>query len=278
MATNEERVDILEEIFQIIEEFSKEPMIKDLPEFEKRLKFLEESKMLIYCLQNRSFSPINYDGADLLQRFAAREGGDSEKAIIFCLLFTEDAEADSVCAYYAKRVIGTAYGSEGNIIIINLDCDETTTCIAACILHELGHAKLASEQGRVFKQNTLPDDKRMEEELELWEFDAKLAYLIGGTQYRYEFDLLARQLQLFWANIGKDINWTGKGKLLDFCFGEAETEAAKKQRDTTLSYYCYLLAANRYLIDADRAYIRSQIADGLILNRQKHQDLVERNS
>lgn len=165
-------------------------------------------------------------------------------------MIQKDASMGPIAEYIAKTEF-SAYGSSYHYIILNINSYETDWFLATAILHEIGHAQAAEKENRVFFKADRTNDKRVQEEMRLWEFDCQVMSSIGGKDFINTTDLCLDKI----AHIAKNFPiatirfGSGFGSPMDYCYGHCSDERAVKNRDTTYSIYCLFAMADRYIKD-----------------------------
>lgn len=169
---------------------------------------------------------------------------DQDPLCIFPFV-NSDAAIHPNVAMAMRRISGAAYSPAQDCIFLNLEHMETDRYMATSILHEAGHAIKASEQDRLYKPSNRPVQERVQEELEMWLFDCKLAQTLGGDKLRREMHQTIAEITKPGAAGTIQGFRPGIGKSLDLCYRPVAGREERGGRDKLYWTFCQLLAAQR---------------------------------
>lgn len=146
-----------------------------------------------------------------------------------------------------KRTPWAMYAPEIHCVFLNGDHQETDRFCGSILLHEIGHAMLAQEEGRAHYRPTFYEIRStLEEELVMWKFDCHLALLLGGDEFHAEMEAaIARVLQRIAGGTPPTTFMVESGAPLDLCYGPIKGNLATSRRDSCFTVYCNLIALSR---------------------------------
>ena len=257
MISDETRFEAAEQIIDEVVKIAGNSAVQaNVPEVEQRLAFLKKNRMVVLvppenCIHENwgakhnaisGFLPRFYRFSLFLHRLFP---GKEPQNMGFCPLFSDDASINASVKYHFLATKIASYGAESNSVYINMSCGETLRTFACAFIHELGHAKLAYDNGRVWgKVDAQKEERQLREELEMWSVDARLILALGGPKYQFFVKCLAQEMICAWSQGMSFLCLPGIGTALDDCLGLPTTDAARLNRDGSLQMYCALSAAD----------------------------------
>ncbi len=222
--------------------------IANLPEVKS---FSSEAINRIEYFRNRHvlvMPRIADDGQWLLDPFGKPKYRHLPPLLVAPLLLS-DAEISPIAAYHVREAMEGAYGPENHAIFLGMEwLKETPRFVATVLLHEIGHAMQAEQEGRILIRLAKPRDKvkRFEEELKMWLFDCRLVGLMGGAELRGRVETTARNICLGWEKGEQFGIVVGPNSLLDLCYGSVHNERAVGLRTTRYMIFCELIALQMF--------------------------------
>ncbi len=224
-------------------------LVKDMVAFPVVRAILPEAiERTDYLLSHSSIvSPMLIGNNDVeLIRLSVPANNDLVQLSIFPF-FSKDALLSSDMEYCRERIGFAVYAPQNHMIILNTETFETPRFMASTMLHEAGHAIVAEKEGRNNNFAKRTEKERLQEELRMWHFDCKLAFLLGGAYYQKEIGkavtsvLSARRAGILFhvQTLGPRIGWP-----LDLCYGSTLSPYAIKNREFLWAIFCELIASD----------------------------------
>lgn len=161
------------------------------------------------------------------------------------IIHPSDSKLGACWKYCCDRIDHAAYGAYNHMILINSGTLETRPFLSLALIHEVGHAQFAEEEGRVNKKEPRFDHERIAEELKNWEYDKALVWTLGGKPLRTVAEKVIKQMHhRLWQRFNKSRD-AGAGRALSPVFGPPPP-ALRHSRDLTFWIYCALAACDRF--------------------------------
>lgn len=178
-----------------------------------------------------------------------------QQPLRFLPLVAADQELNHFWQDWYQQTRYCNYGSGNHLISLRLDMDETEPFAACCVLHELFHVLRAEQEGRARRAVERTFEERVNEEVEIYDFERELYRGLGGAAYEtvlQEAVAALRQAPFFPVLFFTTQVHIEKSTVMDVFLGPAPSPSAQFQRANMLALHAFSLYCDQAL-PADQA-------------------------
>lgn len=244
LLTYSRRIAWLNRVMQHLKKMVANPEVRmHLPEAVERFEYLQQRQALVLPHLDPSGDLVLSDQLVFNDKQAECQ---LPPLLIFPML-PGDAHLGRMGSYYHQAAGLGSYSAAGHLIILRMRSGETGRFMASTLLHEVGHA-IAAERGERSGRpgNFRHDREKLEEELQMWHFDCRLAGWLGGESFRAQTEARAREITQRLAAGIYQLGLVGDGIALDACYGPAVDKKTADGRAMLYSVQCELIALHMY--------------------------------